>query len=381
VDQGVVDTAGGRAPTLPHAPEPSNPSAATPNHAPPAQRRRSLLVDLSMLAVIGVLLIAAVAAAIATLARDLYSPSAFVDQYLGLLASGHAAEALQMPGVTVDSSALEAAGLPTSASQALLRKDALGSLSNVRVVSEKTDGDVTHVKVSYRAGKYPGSTSFDVVRDGTVGFAPTWRFSRSPLAVMNLTVSGSMTFDVNGFAIDKRQVSPDGAAADPSAAIPLLVFSPGVYSVSVDTPVAATSGVAVLSDSPMKSVSIAVRAQPTKAFIATVQQRVDEYLIKCATQQVLQPTACPFGYLVEDRIASTPGWSIARQPVITLSPDGAQWRIPPSDAVAHIKVDIQSLFDGSIRHVSEDVPFLVTGTITVQPDGSATIVVGGPDTN
>ena len=40
------------------------------------------------------------------------------------------------------------------------------------------------------------------------------------------------------------------------------------------------------------------------------------------------------------------------------------WRIPPADAVAHIEVDIRSLFDGSVRHVSEDVPFLVTGHIS-----------------
>ena len=39
-------------------------------------------------------------------------------------------------------------------------------------------------------------------------------------------------------------------------------------------------------------------------------------------------------------------------------------------------MQIQSFFDGSIRDVSEEVPFLVTGTITVLPDGTASIVVG-----
>ena len=42
--------------------------------------------------------------------------------------------------------------------------------------------------------------------------------------------------------------------------------------------------------------------------------------------------------------------------------------------------DVRSLFDGTISHVSEDVPFLVTGDIAVLPDGTATISVGGPDT-
>ena len=89
----------------------------------------------------------------------------------------------------------------------------------------------------------------------------------------------------------------------------------------------------------------------------------------------------PFGYRVEDRVASPPQWSIAQQPTVAVEPDGAAWRIPPAEAIARIDVDIRSLFDGSIRHVSEDIPFLVTGAITVLPDGSATITVGGPDTN
>ena len=77
---------------------------------------------------------------------------------------------------------------------------------------------------------------------------------------MDLTVKGSMTFDVNGFSIDKRQVSPDGADADPQAAVSLLVFSPGVYSVSVDTQISSTRGVAVLSDSPFAKVPVDIQA-------------------------------------------------------------------------------------------------------------------------
>ena len=76
---------------------------------------------------------------------------------------------------------------------------------------------------------------------------------------------------------------------------------------------------------------------------------------------------------------SPPVWTIAQQPTVTVAPDGAGWKIPETEAIAHIEVDIRSLFDGSISHVSEDVPFLVTGTITVLPDGSASIVVGSTD--
>ncbi|QIG39037.1 hypothetical protein G5T42_05650 [Microbacterium sp. 4R-513] len=359
---------------MPRPPASRIPLFRSPAAAPP------LALDLTLLAVVGVVLAGALAAGGAALYREFYSPSAFVERYLGLLAQARAADALAVPGVAVDSAELEAAGLPAQSSEALLRGAALAKLTDVEVVSETSDGDTTAVTVEYKAGPYPGRTTFEVERDGTLGVVPTWRFARSPLAVVDLEVLGSMKFDVNGFTVDKRQVSVDGADADPAAPLPLLVFSPGVYSVSVDTAISSTPGVAVLSDSPLKSTKVSVQAEPTEQFIAVVQQKVDEFLTSCATQEVLLPTACPFGYPVEDRIASAPKWSIVKQPAVSVAPDGANWSIPTTEATAHIEVDIRSLFDGAVRHVSENVPFLMNGTITVTPDGSASIVVSGTDT-
>ena len=355
-----------------------NADAATSAPAAPAtrRRRRTLAVDLSILGVVGVLLFGAMAAGGVVLYRQLYSPTAFVLRYLELLSDGHAADALALPGVGIDSADLEAAGLPADASDALLREAALASLNDVEAVSEVPDGDVTRVTVSYTAGGYPASTTFSVRRSGTVGVAPTWRFDTSPLAVVDLTVLGSMGFSVNGFTVDKRQVFPD---ADPAAPIPLLVFSPGLYSVTVDTPVATAPGVAVLADAPLTGVPVDVQAEPTEEFVSTVQQRVEEFLTQCATQQVLQPTGCPFGFVVNNRIEGLPAWSIAEQPTVTIVPDGADWAIPPTPAVAHIDVDIRSLSDGSLRHRSEDVPFLLDGTITTLPDGSLSIRLGGSE--
>lgn len=333
-----------------------------------------------MLAIVGALLAAAVWAAVGALYREFYSPTAFVERYLSLLSEGRAAEALGVAGVTVDSAELESAGLPSDASDALLRRAALATLTDVRIVSDVTAEDVTRVTATYRAGDVPGQTTFDVERDGSIGVAPTWRFAESPLAIMNLVVKGSMEFQVNGFEIDKRQISPDGVDADPLAPLALLVFSPGVYSVSVETPISATPGVVVLSDSPFSAVSVDVQAAPTQEFVAVVQERVDEFLVECATQEVLQPTACPFGFYVQERLAGPPAWSIVQQPVVALEPDGAGWIIPPTEAAARIEVDIRSLFDGSVRAVSEDVTFVVSARITVQQDGAATIVVGGSDT-
>lgn len=381
-----MDTAAGRA-SAPPAVD-ATPSAVAP--APdqgliqPPRKPRSrgrLALDLSLLGVVGLALVGAVFASWGVIERQFYSPAAFVESYVDLLAEGRAADALTVPGVDVTTADLEAAGLPATASEALLRSAALAPITDVEVVSEEQDGDLTRVTIEYLAGRYEGRTTFAVERDGSIGLAPTWRFAKSPLAVMNLGVTGSMAFDVNGFEIDKRQVSPQGADADPSAPVSLLVFSPGLYSVSVDTAISSTPGVAVLSDSPFRAIPVNVQAQPTEQFLSVVQDEVEEFLTACATQEVLQPTACPFGFFVQDRIASLPAWSIVTQPTVAVEPDGAGWSILPSEAVAHIEVDIRSIFDGKVRTVSEDVPFIVKGAITVRPDGNVTIVVTGPDTN
>lgn len=345
----------------------------------PRRRRGRLAFDLTALAVVGVLLLGAIGATTAVAYQDLYSPSAFVTRYLDLLGQGRAADALAVPGVPIDSADLDAAGLPITASEALLRRAALAPLTDVAAVGEEERGDLVYVTVTYTAGGHPGTTTFQVERSGWVGLAPTWRFAQSPLAIVDLTLRGATAFSVNGFAIDTRQVSAEGVDADPLDPVPLLVFSPGLYSISVDTAVSASPGVAVLSDTPQADIPVDIQTEPTAEFTRVVQEQVESFLTDCATQQVLKPTGCPFGLEVRNRIVEPPVWSIVQQPTVALSPDGANWAIGRTEAVAHVVVDIQSIFDGSIRHVDEDVPFVLAGTITMLPDGTASIAVSPTD--
>lgn len=340
--------------------------------------RRRLWFDLTALAVVGVLLIAALSASVVVLYKEFYGPAAFVTRYLDLLATGRAADALQLPGVSIDRGILEEAGIDASASEALLRKDALAPLSDIEVVAEESAGAVTNVTVSYVAGNHAGTSIFAVEQDGWAGVTPNWRFTRSPLAAVSLTVLGADRFAVNGFEVHRNQVSIAGAEAAPLDPLPMLIFTPGVYSVTVDTAISTSPGVSILADSALTQTPVELQTVPTDEFISVVQARVEEFLTSCTSQQVLQPTACPFGLEVRNRILEPPVWSMATQPVVTVQPAGAQWVIPPTDAVAHIEVDIRSLFDGSVEHVSEDVPFRVDGTISILPDGSASIRVGSP---
>lgn len=342
-----------------------------------AKRVRS---DLIAMAVVGVLLVGALASAGAVLYQQLYSPTAFVLRYLDLLSQGRAADALAIPGVAIDSAELDAAGLPLDASEALLRPDSLAPLTDISAKETTAVGDGTFsVTVNYVAGSHEGTSTFRVEPAGWLGVAPTWRFAQSPLAVINLTVQGSMEFSVNEMSLDKRQVSVNGVAADPAASVPMLVFSPGFYSVSVSTAVATSPGVGVLSDSAQANIPVTVESEPTDEFTDVVQTKVEAFLNECTTQDVLQPTGCPFGTTVKDRVVSAPQWQMVAQPVVALAPNAGGWSIRRTQAIAQVTVDVQNIFDGIVHPQVIEVPFFIEGEIAILPDGTASIQVAAAD--
>ncbi|MBS1897431.1 MAG: hypothetical protein JSS88_08710 [Actinobacteria bacterium] len=343
-----------------------------------ARRRAPLWSDLTLLAVVGVVLVAALAAGGLTVYREFYSPSAFVTRYLTLLSEGRAADALRLPGVAIGHGDLDSSTF-RSASDALLRQAALGSLTDVVVTDEHPQDESTAVTVQYKAGGHAGTSTFLIAREGWIGVAPSWRFAQSPLAVISLTVRGSDRFSVNGFELDRRQIAANGADSSARDAVPMLVFSPGLYSVSVKTSTATAPGLGVLADKPLADVPLDVQAKPTDGFVKVVQQRVNEFLDQCTTQTVLQPTGCPFGLTVSNRVTAGPVWSMVADPVVALEADADGWRIPPTSATAHVTLDVKSLYDGSVSHVDEDVPFQVDGTIRFLPDGSASISITSPE--
>lgn len=358
------------------------PADTAPVVEPAPARRRGAALEIGVTVGIAALLVAAIAAGFASLYREFWGPSAFVERYVQLLADGRAADALAVPGVSVDTVELEHAGLSGFASDALLRSSALGDeITDIHAVSEATADGVTEVTVEYAIGGEAGRTTYRVAEAGTNGLVPVWRFASSPLGVLDVSVHGSMTFSVNGFELDKRQVSPDGLDADPMASVPLLAFVPMAYEVAVDTATTAAEPTTAVAQTPLTAVDVDIVATPTPEFLDVVDQQVASFLTEqCASQQVLQPAGCPFWVSVENRLASgsLPQWSIVQQPEITLVPDGAYWRIERTDGLAHIEMDVQSIATGIVSHVSEDVPFTIDGTVEILADGSAQIRIGAP---
>src|SRR5699024_3333952 len=100
----------------------------------------------------------------------------------------------------------------------------------------------------------------------------------------------------------------------------------------------------------------AVEAKPNDDFVEKVSKQLNKELDKCTEQEVLQPTGCPFGYQISDRVSGKPDWSIDSYPEISIEPGSDSWVIPESPASAQIDLDVQSLADGSITNVSESVP-------------------------
>ncbi|WP_410595005.1 hypothetical protein, partial [Bacillus sp. SIMBA_074] len=63
-------------------------------------------------------------------------------------------------------------------------------------------------------------------------------------------------------------------------------------------------------------------------------------------------------------------------PVVRLQPGDNSWTTGRMVGVAHLKVTVQSLFDGTIAMRSDDVPFTMSlSSVVIRPDGSLAIVV------
>lgn len=309
--------------------------------------------ELIILSIATAAILAAFGGTVLVLGATLYSASGFVGSYLDSLARRDVAGALDLVGP-------QASG---DTSDELLTATALPELTDLALVSDETDAQGIHrVVYSFTSDGKAGESTFTVRPQGTLlGLFPTWSFESSPLGVLQVLPRHGAAFTVNGVAV---------VAPEQDRPSPYRVFVPGTYELAGDTRYLAAEPVQVLASQPGAAVISSVTLQPTAAFIAEVQRQLNEYLDDCATQTVLQPTGCPFGEQISNRITSTPTWSIAHYPRVTLVP-GTQpgsWLMPPTDAAAHLKVDIRSLFDGTVSTFDEDVPFGSSYVVTFLPD-------------
>lgn len=306
-------------------------------------------------------LLAAFGVTVAVLNSTLYSASGFIASYLDALERHDTGTALALPGV------LGAEG----AAADLLVPDALDAPVGERAFREEAASDGVHtVTVEYGLAGDERESVFRVQRTGAIfGLFSTWAFESSPLASVAVTVLHDDRFRVNGIEL----VTP--ASEDASAHY--LVFTPGLYTFDHQSPYLAADPVPVVVSEPGSVTAVQVNVQANEAFVGEVRAQIVEYLDGCATQQVLLPTGCPFGRTVENRVHSTPEWSISQYPSIEIvpSPTLGTWLVPTASATAHLGVEVQSLFDGTISTIDEDVPFSVSYTVTLLPNDGIRIEI------
>lgn len=300
-----------------------------------------------------VLAIAAGGGTIVALNATVFGPGDFVRVYLDALARGDAESALALPGV-------DAAG----ADDLLLDDDVLTGLTEIRQVSDEDLGGGRHrITFAWTAPGGSGTTAFEVARVGTrLGLFPEWGFAQSPVAMLTLEVLHDPRFTANDFEGNTGQ--------DAAGAADYAVLVPGSYVFGHDTLFLRADDVTVLADEVGAALVAAVDVQAGPVFASTLAEEVNDHLEECTTQHVLFPTGCPFGQSIENRVVSDPTWTMVTFPEFEILP-GAEfgtWQAGPENGTAHLVVDIQSLFDGTVSTFDADIYFAVTYTATIDGD-------------
>ena len=323
---------------------------------------------------IAVLLGGALLAAVIALNRGVYSAGGFVGSYLDSLARHDTSGALALPGVVPSNDDLAAASLPQDLPDTLLRASVLGALTDLEQVSDVETATGLHtVLYDFELDGEAASMEFTVQSTGTfAGVFSSWAFATSPLAVLQVTVLHERSFTVNGLDLDTRAQASADAPDTFSTQAAYLAFAPARYSFAHTSTMLSSEPVSVpvAASGPT---DVTINAMPTETLIGQVQAELNSFLDKCIGDQVLQPSNCPFGITINDRVLSAPVWSIAQYPPVLLEAGESSFEMAAATGLAHIVVEVQSLFDGEKSTRDEDVPFTIGLSVTIQSDGNLAI--------
>lgn len=326
-------------------------------------------------AVLALLVVASFLAALGALNQTIYGASSFVERYLEAIADDDIATASTTPGVALDTEELAALGLPEDVSTAMFRSDVVESgPEDVRIVSDVALPDGSHtVTASYRLDVSIIETTFDVRPIAPLyGVLNRWEFAVSPLAVVDVTSAHNPLFTVGTLTLDTRAAKSGDELTAFTQTAPYLAIAPAVYEFGYTSTLLEAVPTA-LTVEPSARTAVTVDSVPTATFVERVQTQVNNYLDQCAAQPVLQPAGCPFGIEIDDKVVSEPTWTMASYPAVTLVAGETAFEMPPTEGVAHLSVEVQSLFDGDFSQIEEDRPFMLALTAIIRPDGSISI--------
>lgn len=191
----------------------------------------------------------------------------------------------------------------------------------------------------------------------TLGVVPAWAFVEHPVATLAVAAD---RHDV--VAVATRSVMADAAGLP----VAVSVFVPSRVSVRIDDPllVAEPRTLRVGADGSESAITLMV--EPSERLQRTVQAEIERLLGECAEQAVLQPTGCPFGVTVVDRVVGEPQWSLDAVDTVTIEPGErpGEWNLRAEGSV-QLVVEVQKLFDGTVSTRDELIGFVVRGEVTI----------------
>ncbi|RZS56198.1 hypothetical protein EV141_1651 [Microcella putealis] len=281
------------------------------------------------------------------------TPEAHVERYLEALAADQLPAAAALSGLEPgDALPLGDEGEPT-----VLRV----------VAAQPRDGGRVAVTALY-GGDNDAATVIFLLEpaERLAGIIPQWRFVEPPVTRIPVGVDQHTELLVSGRAL----VTPG-----PGETAIATAFIPARVSVANAEPFldAASTRIRPRSVAPPP---VILTATPSERLVREVERQLTEVLDTCATQEVLQPSGCPFGRAVTgDRVIDRPAWMRVDAPQVslTLSANPGRFSLDGS-ATMRVEVEVQSLFDGTVSRLTEDVVADVSGIVVLGPDGPVVTV-------
>lgn len=237
-----------------------------------------------------------------------------------------------------------------------------GEPSIHRIVSTETerDGTVTIV-AEYGVVTDAALVTFRLKpAPPTIALVPTWAFVSPPVATLSVAAD-----EHDRFAVNDRAVVAAGAGEP----VTVTAFVPARVTVRLDDALLRAEPVTVRAGTGASD-SIVLAVAPAERLERTVRREVERLLLTCTDQQVLQPTGCPFGIDIIDRVTAPPLWRLNGALVLVIEPgdNPGVWHVR-GEGSAQLTVSVQNLFDGVITERDEPVGFIVRGEVVLDPDG------------
>ena len=286
------------------------------------------------------------------------TPAAHVQRYLDALARDDLGTAAQLAGLEPP------IAMPVGDE---------GDPSIHRIVSttDGSDGTVA-VTVEYGAETDAVQVTFALApAPPTFGLVPAWAFVEPPV----------MTLDV---AADRHDVVAVGTrsivANAPGEPVAVSIFVPARVTVRLDDPLLTAEAQSLRVAAEGGETAVTLTVAPADRLQRKVHREVERLLEQCTEQAVLQPTGCPFGITIDDRVVDPPRWSLDELDDVTIEPGESPglWSLR-SEGVVRLVVEVQRLFDGTASTRDELIGFIVRGEVSIvdrqpeirlYPDGS-----------